>query len=133
MMALQISADFEKSNLALPCGFASSACQYCMASVAGKRTEKDSGTHSVTFYEIISGDLLRFWNGGGQKVQRTLIYAGLIVLVMGLTWPWLGRIPLGRLPGDIMINRPGFKVYIPVTSMVVVSILLTILARIFKK
>ncbi|MBA3014882.1 MAG: DUF2905 domain-containing protein [Proteobacteria bacterium] len=66
-------------------------------------------------------------------MQRALIYTGIIVIVLGLAWPWLHRIPLGRLPGDIMIDRPGFKVYIPVTSMIVISAFLTLLARIFRK
>lgn len=66
-------------------------------------------------------------------MQRTLIYAGIIAIGAGLAWPWLGRIPLGRLPGDIMIDRPGFKVYVPVTSMIVISVLLSLVARFFKK
>ena len=66
-------------------------------------------------------------------MQRMLIYAGLVTVAVGLLWPWLGRIPLGRLPGDIMIERPGFKLYIPLTSMILVSLILSLLARIFKK
>lgn len=66
-------------------------------------------------------------------MQRALIWAGFIVIGVGLAWPWLCRLPLGRLPGDIMIDRPGLKVYVPVTSMVVVSLLLTFLARILRK
>jgi len=66
-------------------------------------------------------------------MQRMLIWAGLIAIGLGVAWPWLGRIPLGRLPGDIMIDRPGLKVYIPVTTMIVISLLLSLLARIFRK
>ena len=66
-------------------------------------------------------------------MQRMLIYAGFVLVTVGLLWPWLGRLPLGRLPGDIMIERPGFKLYIPVTSMVLVSLILSLLARIFRK
>jgi hypothetical protein len=66
-------------------------------------------------------------------MQRILIYGGLVIVALGLLWPWLGRVPLGRLPGDIIINRPGFKVYIPVTTMILVSLLLSLLARIFRK
>ena len=66
-------------------------------------------------------------------MQRMLIYAGLVIVAVGLLWPWLGRLPLGRLPGDIMIERPGFKLYIPVTSMILVSLILSLLVKIFKK
>lgn len=66
-------------------------------------------------------------------MQRTLIYGGLMLVAVGILWPWLGRLPLGRLPGDIVINRPGFRLYIPVTSMILVSLLLSLLARLFRK
>jgi len=66
-------------------------------------------------------------------MQRTLIYGGLILVAVGICWPWLGRLPLGRLPGDIVINRPGFRLYIPVTTMILVSLLLSLLARLFRK
>ena len=45
-------------------------------------------------------------------MQKTLIWLG-VLLVVGLLWPWLGRLPLGRLPGDLRIDRPGFRLYIP--------------------
>lgn len=66
-------------------------------------------------------------------MQKTLIYLGLAVIVVGLLWPWLVKIPLGRLPGDIVIDRPGLKVYIPVTTMILVSLLLSLLAWLFRK
>ncbi|MFO7760815.1 MAG: DUF2905 domain-containing protein [Thermodesulfobacteriota bacterium] len=66
-------------------------------------------------------------------MQKALIIIGFISIVIGLSWPWLLKIPLGRLPGDIVINRPGFKLYIPVTTMVLVSLLLSFLAWIFRK
>jgi hypothetical protein len=62
--------------------------------------------------------------------MRTLIIsAAIVLLLIGLFWPLLGRIPLFRLPGDIVINRPGMKVYIPITSMVILTLLLTLLLR----
>lgn len=66
-------------------------------------------------------------------MQKNLIYLGLAVIVVGLLWPWLAKIPLGRLPGDIVIDRPGLKVYIPVTTMILVSLLLSLLAWLFRK
>jgi hypothetical protein len=62
--------------------------------------------------------------------MRTLIIsAAIVLLIVGLFWPLLGRIPLFRLPGDIVINRPGMKVYIPITSMVILTLLLSLLLR----
>lgn len=66
-------------------------------------------------------------------MQKALIIIGLLIVVLGLSWPWLMKLPLGRLPGDIVIDRPGFKVYIPITTMVLVSLFLSILAWIFRK
>ncbi|MFO7930831.1 MAG: DUF2905 domain-containing protein [Desulfosalsimonas sp.] len=45
-------------------------------------------------------------------MQKTLIVIGIAILLAGLLWPWLARLPIGRLPGDIIIDRPGMKVYI---------------------
>lgn len=66
-------------------------------------------------------------------MQKALIITGIIVLALGLLWPWLGKIPLGRLPGDIIISKPNLKVYIPVTSMVLVSIVVSVIFLLFKK
>lgn len=64
---------------------------------------------------------------------KPLIYIGAILIIIGLLWPWLAKLPLGRLPGDIIIDRPGLKIYIPITTMIVVSIILSIIAWIFRK
>jgi len=64
---------------------------------------------------------------------KPLIYIGALLIIVGLLWPWLSKLPLGRLPGDIIINRPNLKIYIPITTMIVVSIILSILAWIFRK
>jgi hypothetical protein len=66
-------------------------------------------------------------------MQRTLIILGISILLIGLLWPWLSKLPLGRLPGDILINRPGLKVYIPITTMIVASLLLSLLLWLFRK
>jgi len=64
---------------------------------------------------------------------KPLIYIGALLIIVGLLWPWLSKLPLGRLPGDIIISRPNLKIYIPITTMIVVSIILSILAWIFRK
>jgi Protein of unknown function (DUF2905) len=66
-------------------------------------------------------------------VRRLLVGIGLVLVIVGLAWPWLQRLPLGRLPGDIIVDRPGLKVFFPFTTMLIVSIVLSLLAWLFKK
>jgi len=66
-------------------------------------------------------------------MQRILVILGIAFVAVGLLWPWLGKIPLGRLPGDIVIDRPGFKLFIPITTMVVLSGLISLILWIFRK
>jgi hypothetical protein len=66
-------------------------------------------------------------------MQRALLIAGALLILIGLGWPWLSRLPLGRLPGDIVIVRPGFRFYFPLTSMVLVSLTVTLLLRLFRR
>lgn len=60
-------------------------------------------------------------------MQRLLIALGLLLLVAGILWPWLSRLPWGRLPGDISIEREGFSFHFPLMTSIVVSIVLTLL------
>jgi len=66
-------------------------------------------------------------------MQKLLIITGLILLIVGILWPWLGNLPLGRLPGDIMIDRPGVKVYVPIMTMLVVSLVISLILWLFHK
>jgi hypothetical protein len=66
-------------------------------------------------------------------MQKWLISAGIILIAVGLLWPYLSKIPLGRLPGDIIIDRPNLKVYIPITTMILISALLSLLLYIWQK
>lgn len=66
-------------------------------------------------------------------MQKPLIVAGLILLAVGLLWPWLAKLNLGRLPGDLVIERAGFKLYIPLTSMLAVSALLSLVMWVFRR
>lgn len=66
-------------------------------------------------------------------MQRALIIIGLVVLVAGLLWPWIGQLPIGRLPGDIVVDKPGFKLYVPITTMLLASALITVLLWIFRQ
>lgn len=66
-------------------------------------------------------------------MQRALIVIGLCLLVAGLAWPLIGKLPLGRLPGDILIDRPGFKFYFPLSTGILVSLVVSALAWLFRK
>lgn len=68
-----------------------------------------------------------------EGMQRTLIIIGISVVIVGLLWPWLSKLPLGRLPGDIIIDRPGFKLFFPITTMVLISLLVSLLLWLFRK
>ena len=46
-------------------------------------------------------------------MQRLLIVLGVVLVVVGLAWPWISKLGLGRLPGDIHIQRDGFDFYFP--------------------
>lgn len=64
---------------------------------------------------------------------RNIIILGIILIVVGALWPWLQKIPLGRLPGDIMIKREGFSFFLPITSCLLVSGVLSLIFWLFKK
>jgi len=66
-------------------------------------------------------------------MQRLLITAGVLIALVGLLWPWVSNLPLGRLPGDIMIDRPGFKLFAPFTTMIVVSLVLSLLVWLLRR
>lgn len=57
-----------------------------------------------------------------MSVGRLLIILGIVLVVLGVLWPWIARLGLGRLPGDIMIERENFRLYIPIASSLIVSI-----------
>ena len=66
-------------------------------------------------------------------MQRFLIGAGLLTVLAGLLWPWLSRLPFGRLPGDLVVDKPGFKLFAPFTSMIVLSLVLSLLLWLLRK
>jgi hypothetical protein len=59
-------------------------------------------------------------------MQRILITLGVVLLLLGMVWPWLARLGLGHLPGDIRIERPGLRIYVPLGSTLLVSVLLSV-------
>jgi Protein of unknown function (DUF2905) len=68
-----------------------------------------------------------------MDLQRFLIGLGGVILAVGVLWPVLSRIGLGRLPGDIMFQRGGTTFYFPLVSSIIVSIVLSVLLWLFNR
>jgi hypothetical protein len=66
-------------------------------------------------------------------MRRTLIVLGTVIVLIGVAWPWISRLRLGRLPGDIMVERPGFRFFMPITTMIIASLVLSLLLWLFRK
>lgn len=59
-------------------------------------------------------------------MQRTLILIGIALVVVGVAWPLLGRLGLGRLPGDIVIERQHVRFYFPIVTSLLISVILSL-------
>ena len=68
-----------------------------------------------------------------MDVRRILIVAGIVLLAAGLLWPVITRLGLGRLPGDIVVERPNFRFYFPLATSLVISAVLTLLFWLFRR
>ncbi len=66
-------------------------------------------------------------------MNRLLIMLGAALILVGVLWPLLKRLHLFQLPGDIVIDRPGFKFFFPITSMLLVSVVLSVVLWIFRR
>jgi hypothetical protein len=66
-------------------------------------------------------------------MNRLLIIFGTVLIVAGLIWPWLRRLPLFHLPGDIVIDRPGFKFFFPLTTMLLISAVISLLSWLLRR
>lgn len=66
-------------------------------------------------------------------MQRTLVILGLALLAIGLLWPWLVKLPLGRLPGDLVVERGGFRLYFPFATMLLASLAVSLLLWLFRR
>ncbi len=60
-------------------------------------------------------------------MSRILIILGLAIAAVGLLWPWISRLGLGRLPGDIYIHRDGFTFYAPITTGILLSAMFSLI------
>jgi Protein of unknown function (DUF2905) len=66
-------------------------------------------------------------------MQRILVIVGLVILAAGVAWPWLSRLPIGRLPGDLVVTRPGFRFYAPFTTMIIVSVVVSLILWLLRR
>ncbi|OHV12955.1 DUF2905 domain-containing protein [Kushneria phosphatilytica] len=64
-------------------------------------------------------------------MSRPLIIIGVLIVIAGLLWPWLSRLPLGHLPGDIVIRRENFSVFFPITTMILISVTISLVLWLF--
>jgi ribose/xylose/arabinose/galactoside ABC-type transport system permease subunit len=68
-----------------------------------------------------------------MSIPKLLVTLGVILLVAGLLWPWLSKLGLGRLPGDIAIKRDGFSFYFPITTSILLSLVLSLIVWLLRK
>jgi hypothetical protein len=68
-----------------------------------------------------------------MDVQRLLIGLGLAILAVGLLWPIISRIGLGRLPGDIIIQRGDATFYLPIVTCIILSVVLSVALWLFNR
>ena len=66
-------------------------------------------------------------------MRRLLITTGSLIVLAGLLWPWISKLPIGRLPGDLLIDRPGLKIYIPLMTMLIVSLVVSVILWLFRR
>jgi hypothetical protein len=66
-------------------------------------------------------------------IGRFLVVLGAVLVVVGLAMPWLGKLGLGRLPGDIVIERENFSFYFPITTSILLSLLLSLIFWFFQR
>jgi hypothetical protein len=60
-------------------------------------------------------------------MRSGLIIFGIVLIAVGLLWPVLGKLGLGRLPGDIVIERENFRLYVPIMTSLLVSVVLSLI------
>jgi hypothetical protein len=61
-----------------------------------------------------------------MPIARLLIIFGLVLVTLGVLWPLLAKMGLGRLPGDIVIEHDNFMLYVPLATSLIISVLLSI-------
>jgi hypothetical protein len=62
-----------------------------------------------------------------SAIQRILILSGAAILAVGLAWPWIARLGLGHLPGDVVLRRGAVTFYAPIVTCILISVVLSVL------
>ena len=66
-------------------------------------------------------------------MTRVLILLGALILAVGLLWPYLSQLGLGRLPGDFVIERGNTTFYFPLMTSIIVSVVLSLIVWLFNR
>jgi hypothetical protein len=66
-------------------------------------------------------------------MSKLLMIAGVVLIVIGLLWPYLLKLPFGRLPGDLLIQKKNFTFYFPLATSIAVSIFLSLILWLISK
>lgn len=66
-------------------------------------------------------------------MSKFLIILGLTIAVIGVLWPFISKLGLGRLPGDIVIERENMRFYFPIMTSVLVSVVVSVLLWLFNR
>ncbi|MEW5791431.1 MAG: DUF2905 domain-containing protein [Pseudomonadota bacterium] len=66
-------------------------------------------------------------------MAKWLVTLGILLVLLGLLWPVLSRLGLGHLPGDIRIEKPGMVFYFPITTSLLISIVLTLILWLLRR
>ncbi len=64
---------------------------------------------------------------------RWLVIFGLVLIALGIAWPLVAKLGLGRLPGDLRIERDGFGFYFPITTSLIISAVVSLLLWLFRR
>lgn len=68
-----------------------------------------------------------------NPIAKTLIIIGAVLIMIGLIWQVGGRfLPLGKLPGDIVIEKENVRFYFPIVTCIILSIVLSLIAYLFR-
>ena len=65
-------------------------------------------------------------------MQKILIIVGIIILVVGLLYPYIKKLGLGQLPGDIVYKSENSTFFFPIVTCIIISVVLTIIFNLFK-
>jgi hypothetical protein len=66
-------------------------------------------------------------------MARFLVILGVVIVLIGLAWPFLSKIGLGRLPGDILVERGNVRFYFPIATSVILSIVLSLILAFLRR